>query len=127
MSARKNNGSNGGGNGHGRDQKAKELDSTPESAENKVVDFVKFREDRLEEKQRKHERYFLSNLISVYSSAGGPDGRDLCAIELVEISETGCRFLTEARLKQVWPSTANLPIRLYFGRDTFLEIQATIV
>jgi hypothetical protein len=112
------------GNGKGTEINHEDIESNA----NKVIDFTKVRAERMEEKQRKYERVFLRNLMSVYSSAGsGHRDGELIAIEVVEVSEDGCQFLVEPKAHQIWPGTLNIPIRFYFSQDTFLEVQAKIV
>lgn len=86
----------------------------------RVVDFNQVREKRLEEKRRRTERIFFKNLISVYSVTGPSEAHP---VELIEISAEGCSFQTPFDVKNPWPTQSEqVPIRLYFSRDTFLEI-----
>lgn len=89
-----------------------------------VIDFASARNQRLEEKRRNTERIFFKNLISVYSVLGESK---LIAIELIDVSETGISFQIPYKPDSIWPKKANeLPVRLYFSQDTFLEIQVKI-
>jgi hypothetical protein len=86
----------------------------------RIVDFTQVREKRLEEKRRRTERIFFKNLISVYSVTGPSEAHP---IELIEMSEDGCSFQTPFNTQSPWPTRSEqVPIRLYFSRDTFLEI-----
>lgn len=91
-----------------------------------VVDFAEVRERRLEEKRRKNERIFFKNLLSVYTVVG--DSKIL-PIELIDVSEEGCSFQLPHDTKRVWPNDANaeIPLRLYFSQDTYLEVFVKIM
>ena len=94
--------------------------SSESKQQERVVDFTQVREKRLEEKRRRTERIFFKNLISVYSVTGPSDAHP---IELIEMSEEGCSFQTPFDTQNPWPTQSDqVPIRLYFSRDTFLEI-----
>ena len=88
----------------------------------KVVDFNQAREQRLEEKRRKTERVFFKNFISVYSVV---DKSKMHPVELIDVSEEGCSFQVPYNLKKPipWPQqSSDLPLRMYFSQDSFLEI-----
>jgi hypothetical protein len=84
-----------------------------------VVDFNQAREQRLEEKRRNTERIFFRNLIGVYSVTGHSK---MQPIELIDVSEEGCSFQLPCDPERNWPTSNELPIRLYFSQDTYLEI-----
>ncbi len=89
-----------------------------------VVNFQKVREQRLEEKRKNTERIFFKSLLSVYSVVGRSK---ILPIEIIEISEEGCSFQITESPKSTWPETTeNLPIRLYFSQDTYLEVLVNI-
>lgn len=99
--------------GTGSDTKDAQL--TPE-----VVDFNEVRSQKLEEKRRRTERIFFKHLLSVYSVAGKSSLR---AIEFIEMSEQGCSFQVPYDTQNPWPKDlSELPIRIYFSQDTYLEI-----
>jgi hypothetical protein len=48
-------------------------------------------------------------------------------IELIDVSEDGCSFQIVHDPENVWPTTSGeIPIRLYFSQDTYLEIHIRI-
>jgi hypothetical protein len=90
----------------------------------RVVDFNEIREQRLEEKRRNTERIFFKNLLSVYSVTGHSK---MQPIELIDVSEDGCSFQIPHDPDNAWPNkTTEIPIRLYFSQDTYLEVLARI-
>ncbi|MGZ3698068.1 MAG: PilZ domain-containing protein [Bdellovibrionota bacterium] len=93
--------------------------------EQHIVDFNEAREQKLQEKRRKTERIFFKHLLSVYSVVS--DGKML-PIELVDVSEEGCSFQTPFDENKPWPRDVKqeVPLRLYFSQDTFLEIRVHI-
>ena len=98
-----------------------------EAEKKKVVDFNQVKEKHLEEKRRRTERIFFKNLIGVYSVIG--QGK-MQPVDLVDISEDGCSFQIPLNLRNPspWPQKSKeLPLRLYFSQDTYLEIFARIV
>jgi len=94
----------------------------------RVVDFNEVRAQRLDEKRRKTERLFFKQLLSVYSVAGNSG---MTPVELVDISEDGLAFQVpydRTGTAKPWPAdTDNVPIRLYFSQDTYLEVYVKIV
>lgn len=92
-----------------------------------VVDFNEARAQRLEEKRRTTERIFFKHLMGVYTvishSAMSP-------IELIDLSEEGCSFqipYEPGHSEPAWPKdTTDLPIRMYFSQDTYLEVRVKI-
>jgi hypothetical protein len=89
-----------------------------------VVDFNEAREQRLEEKRRHTERIFFKSLLGVYSMTGHSK---MMPIELIDVSEDGCSFQIVHDPENVWPTTSGeIPIRLYFSQDTYLEIHIRI-
>ncbi len=90
----------------------------------RVIDFNEVRAQRLDEKRRKTERIFFKHLLSVYSVLGNSE---MCPIELVDISEHGCSFQVPYDPARPWPKDLNeVPLRLYFSQDTYLEIHVKI-
>src|SRR4051812_17021334 len=92
----------------------------------RVVDFNNAREQRLAEKRKNTERIFFKNLVSVYSMIGQTK---MLPIELIDVSEDGCSFQVphEPENKNILKvSNSEMPIRLYFSQDTYLEIHVKI-
>ena len=89
-----------------------------------VIDFSEVRAQKLEEKRRTTERIFFKHLLSVYSVVGNGT---MCAIEVVEVSEEGCSFQVPYDPEKPWPTTSDeIPLRLYFSQDTYLEVHVKI-
>jgi hypothetical protein len=101
--------------------------ATPEpgTSDKTLVDFSEVRTQKLEEKRRKTERIFFKNLLGVYSVTGETRMRQ---IDLVDVSEEGCAFQVPFSSENPWPTQGNdLPIRLYFSQDTYLEVRVKVV
>ena len=89
-----------------------------------IVDFNEVRAQKLEEKRRKTERIFFKHLLAVYSVAGNAS---MFPIELIDVSEEGCSFQVPFNPDKPWPNDANeVPLRLYFSQDTYLEVRVQI-
>jgi len=89
-----------------------------------LVDFGKAREQKIEEKRRKTERVFFKNLLAVYCVTANDA---MAAVDLVDVSEDGLAFQVRFDAKNPWPKDFNeLPIRLYFSADTYLEVGVRI-
>ncbi|MEK6705592.1 MAG: hypothetical protein AABZ06_07375 [Bdellovibrionota bacterium] len=89
-----------------------------------VIDFNEARAQKLAEKRRKTERIFFKHLLNVYSVVGKST---MYPIELIEVSEEGCSFQVPFEPKHPWPTDlADIPLRLYFSQDTYLEIMVKI-
>ena len=88
-----------------------------------VVDFSKIREQKLDEKRRKTERIFFKQILGVYSVSED----HMRQIELVDVSENGCAFLTPFNENDPWPAeSTKMPIRIYFSQDTYISIGVEI-
>lgn len=89
-----------------------------------IVDFTQARAQKLEEKRRVTERIFFKHLLNVYSVVGA---KTMFPIEFLEMSENGCSFQIKYDQKNPWPQNLeDLPIRIYFSQDTYLEIRISI-
>ena len=89
-----------------------------------VIDFNEARTQKLEEKRRTTERIFFKHLLNVYSIAGDST---MVPIEFIDMSEDGCSFQVPYNPEKPWPVNANeLPLRVYFSQDTYLEIRVSI-
>ncbi len=87
---------------------------------NEVVNLDLFRNKKQEEKQRKTERLFFHHLVGIYSVV--QPGK-MVAIELIDVSETGVAIQVPYQSERAWPQDANnVPIRLYFSSESFMEI-----
>ncbi len=90
----------------------------------RVVDFNEIRNQKLDEKRRTTERIFFKNMLGVYTITGGSEMRQ---VEIIDVSEEGLAFQVPFDTKSPWPEdVAEVPVRLYFTQDTYLEIQLLI-
>jgi hypothetical protein len=97
-----------------------ERDTTKE----KVIDLAEIRTQRLEEKRRKTERIFMNQFLGVYCMTGS---NSMHQIEIVDVSEGGLGFQVPFNAEKPLPITdKNLPIRLYFNQESFLQVHVTI-
>ena len=91
---------------------------------NTVVDFTEVRAQRMEEKRRKTERTFMTHFLGVYGVTGT---KSMHQIELVDISEGGLGFQVPFNPDKPFPTNdGEMPIRLYFSQDSFLEVYCKI-
>jgi hypothetical protein len=99
--------------------------SNGQTGGDQVVDFNQVRAQKLEEKRRTTERIFFKQLLSVYSVIGRSS---MCPIEFIDLSEEGCSFQIPYDVENPWPKdgTTDMPIRIYFSQDTYLEIRVKI-
>jgi hypothetical protein len=89
-----------------------------------LVDFGKAREQKIEEKRRKTERVFFKNLLAVYCVTANDA---MAGVDLVDVSEDGLAFQIRFDAKNPWPKDfTELPVRLYFSEDSYLEIGVRI-
>lgn len=94
------------------------------NTQQQVIDFNEVRAQKLEEKRRATERIFFKHLLSVYSVVGDAS---MCPIEFIDLSEDGCSFQIPYDPSRRWPTDTNdIPLRIYFSQDTFLEIRVKI-
>ena len=92
--------------------------------EQQVIDFGEVRAQKLEEKRRTTERIFFKQLLSVYTVIGQTT---MCPIEFIDLSEEGCSFQIPYDAAKPWPTDTNdIPIRIYFSQDTYLEVRVKI-
>jgi hypothetical protein len=100
--------------------------SDSDSQQHQVVDFGEARAHKLEEKRRTTERIFFKQLLSVYTVIGNTT---MCPVEFIELSEEGCSFQIPFDAERpTWPTdTHDLPLRVYFSQDTYLEVRVRIV
>ena len=90
----------------------------------RIIDFGKVRQEKLEEKRKDTERVFFNNLINVCTLTNNSHPRP---IDLIDVSEEGCSFQIPYDQKNIWSESADeIPIRLYFSQNTYLEIHVKI-
>ncbi|MFZ9594713.1 MAG: PilZ domain-containing protein [Bdellovibrionia bacterium] len=96
-----------------------------QESETRVVDFNEVREKKLEQKRRRTERILFRNLVAVYSV--GKDSKPY-PVDLIELSEDGCSFQVPLDPTSENPiKNDEIPLRIYFSQDTYLEIFVKIV
>ncbi|MFL5812197.1 MAG: PilZ domain-containing protein [Bdellovibrionia bacterium] len=90
----------------------------------RVVDFNQVRTQKLEEKRRTTERIFFKHLLNVYSVVNTDQ---MMPIEFIDVSDDGCSFQVPYDPEKPWPTTtSDIPLRVYFSQDTYLEIRVTV-
>lgn len=88
--------------------------------ENEVINLEQFRNRKAEEKKRKTERIFFHHLVGVYSLV---NSGKMVPIELVDVSDDGLAVQIPYQSEKTWPvDSNNIPIRLYFSAESFMEI-----
>jgi hypothetical protein len=91
---------------------------------NDIISLNQFRNRKQEEKKRKTERIFFHNLVGVY---GVTQPGKMVPIEIADVSDEGLGILVPYDSSAVWPTvTENLPIRLYFSAESFMEITVDV-
>lgn len=89
-----------------------------------IISLDQFRNRKQEEKQRKTERIFFHNLVGIYSVVH--PGK-MVPIDLIDVSEEGLAIQVPYQSEKTWPAnTENVPIRLYFSPDSFMEVVVDI-
>lgn len=89
-----------------------------------VIDFNQVRAQKLEEKRQNTQRIFFKHLLSVYTVVGDSQ---MSPIEFIDLHESGCSFQVPHDPINPWPQEAvDLPLRIYFSQDTFLEIRVNV-
>ena len=106
-------------NDNTKNGKSSPNDSTQDKRNESVVDFNAARTQKLEEKRKNTERIFFKHLLNVYSVVG----TNMRAIEFLDLSEEGLAFQVPFDAQNPWPQDTNeMPIRIYFSQDTYLEV-----
>lgn len=85
-----------------------------------IVSLDHFRNRKQEEKKRKTERIFFHQLVGVYSVVS--PGK-MIPVDLIDVSEEGVAIQVPYDSEKSWPTqTHDIPIRLYFSPESFMEI-----
>ncbi len=85
-----------------------------------IINLDQFRNRKQEEKKRKTERIFFDHLVGVYSVVN--PGK-MVQVDLTDVSEEGLGIQIPYESGKIWPTQTNdVPIRLYFSEDSFMEI-----
>jgi hypothetical protein len=99
-------------------------DSNDTTEQKRVIDFNEIRAQKLDEKRRTTERIFFKHLLNVYSVVGHTT---MFPIEFIDVSDDGCSFQVPYDPEKPMPIEASeIPLRIYFSQDTYLEIRVNI-
>ena len=99
-------------------------DFSAKAEKSQLIDFSQIREKAMGEKRRQAERVFFQRVLGVYCVTGKSSLR---GIELQDVSEEGLSFRVPFDTKNPWPrESGDLPLRMYFSEDTYLEIRISI-
>jgi len=91
---------------------------------NDIINLDNFRNRKQEEKKRKTERIFFHHLVGVYSVVR--PGK-MVPVDLIDVSEEGLAIQVPYQSEKSWPNdTNNIPIRLYFSPESFIEVTVDI-
>ena len=91
---------------------------------NDIVSLDQFRNRKQEDKKRKTERIFFHHLVGVYSVVH--PGK-MVPIDLIDVSAEGLAIQVPYQSDKVWPTNMNnIPVRLYFSPENFMEITVDI-
>ena len=89
-----------------------------------IVSLDHFRNRKQEEKKRKTERIFFHHLVGIYSVVN--PGK-MVPVDLIDVSDEGLAIQVPYQSDRAWPTnTDNIPIRLYFSPESFMEIVVDI-
>ncbi len=98
--------------------------ASDKNSNERIVNFEEVRAKRLEEKRRKTERIFFQQILGVYSVIGN---ETMAPISIVDVSDTGLSFQTPFNAKKQFDlKQGEMPLRIYFSQDTYLEILVKI-
>jgi hypothetical protein len=91
---------------------------------NDIINLDNFRSRKQEEKKRKTERIFFHHLVGIYSVVR--PGK-MVPVDLIDVSDEGLAIQVPYQSDKTWPTdTNNIPIRLYFSPDSFIEVLVDI-
>ena len=89
-----------------------------------IINLDAFRNRKQEEKKRKTERIFFDHLVGVYAVVN--PGK-MVQVDLTDVSDGGLGIQVPYQSEKIWPTQTNdIPIRLYFSEDNFMEIVVDI-
>lgn len=101
-----------------------EAEADAQGERSQLIDFGQMREKAMGEKRRRAERVFFQKVLGVYCVTGNTALR---GIELQDVSEEELSFRVPFDSRKPWPrESGNLPLRMYFSEDTYLEIKIDI-
>ncbi|MBF0207177.1 MAG: PilZ domain-containing protein [Oligoflexia bacterium] len=96
-----------------------------------VINFVKKRNESIEQRRREFERVMFQNFLGVYSVLDD-DKEQTVAIELVDISDNGCLFQIPCHNPKNSASIQHLrkkssvDLRIYFTEKSYLLIAVSV-
>ncbi len=88
----------------------------------KVVDLIKYRKNKNDERRREYERTLFNRLLGVYSFV---ETDKLRQVEIIDLSLNGIKFREEYNQKRFEPRE-KINIRFYCTPSSFLKVIATI-
>lgn len=89
-----------------------------------IIQLDKIRNQKAEERKRKTERIFFTQLIGAY---GVMSNDRLLRIDLVDVSEVGLGFQLPHKEEKIWPNQMdNQKLRFYFSPESYLELSVDI-
>lgn len=97
---------------------------TTKEGKSQIIDFSQARAQKLEEKRRTTERIIFKQMLGIYSVIGAEQPKP---IEIVDVSEEGLSFQVPHNSGDSWlEGIKELPIRLYFSQDTYMQVHVKI-
>ena len=93
----------------------------------KVLDFVKKREENIEKKRRSFERILFQNFLGAYSVLDAQGTH--YPITLIDISKEGCLFQVPWDCKSIGSELVKdegMTLRMYFTKSTFIPVQVDV-
>ena len=91
-------------------------------AGNKVVQFTEVRKEKQEHLKREYERVFFNRVLGCYTVI---DKLGLKAVEMRDISKSGCSFRMPHR-EGAFSVGEEIDFRFYFSNTTFVPVRLTI-
>lgn len=88
----------------------------------KIIEFSQVQKEREEARRRQYERFLFHKVLGCYTVI---DKLGLKAIEIIDISKTGCA-LRWPQLEGSFKVGETIDLRLYFSNTTFLPVRATL-
>lgn len=93
----------------------------------KVLDFVKKREENIEKKRRTFERILFQNFLGAYSVLDAQGTQ--YPITLIDISQDGCLFQVPWDINNPDSQLVkdeDMTLRMYFTKSTFIPVQVQV-
>lgn len=91
-----------------------------------VISLTEVRSKKRAEDRRKVERFFLHDVLQVFSVENAHFQDELVPLDILEVSERGFSFKVPYSQKNKIDTNQELKIRFYLSRDTYLSIAASV-